>query len=120
MRSYRREGWLTGPRTMGAELIAQHPPPRHGRQLRRRQTDYFRGDVEGLRAVAIGAVLLYHDVAPLTGGYFGVDVFFVISDFLITGPALPAAVNQVEGVQLVDSAPTMCPHAPARRYWQTC
>ncbi|MGA8113820.1 MAG: acyltransferase family protein [Actinocatenispora sp.] len=55
---------------------------------------HFRGDVEGLRAVAIGAVLLYHaGVAPLTGGYIGVDVFFVISGFLITGLLLREATR---------------------------
>ncbi|MCZ9345616.1 acyltransferase, partial [Streptomyces sp. TRM76130] len=46
----------------------------------------FRPDIEGLRALAIGLVLLYHaGAARLAGGYVGVDVFFVISGFLITG-----------------------------------
>jgi peptidoglycan/LPS O-acetylase OafA/YrhL len=46
----------------------------------------FRPDVEGLRAVAVGLVVLYHASLPgLHGGYVGVDVFFVISGFVITG-----------------------------------
>lgn len=49
----------------------------------------FRPDVEGLRAVAILLVVLYHAGVPrLTGGYVGVDVFFVISGFVITGVLL--------------------------------
>ena len=54
----------------------------------------FRPDVEGLRAVAVLLVVLYHaGVGQLGGGYVGVDVFFVISGFVITGVLLRERVT---------------------------
>jgi peptidoglycan/LPS O-acetylase OafA/YrhL len=51
----------------------------------------FRPDVEGLRAIAVLMVLINHTGSGLLpGGYVGVDVFFVLSGFLITGLLLQA------------------------------
>lgn len=45
----------------------------------------YRDDIDGLRAISILAVLFYHlEVFNITGGFLGVDVFFVISGYIIT------------------------------------
>ena len=53
-------------------------PPATGRQ------GWLRLDIQGLRAVAVLLVVTYHSGVPLPGGFTGVDVFFVISGFVIT------------------------------------
>ena len=59
-----------------ASLAASPPPPPAEAE--------HRADVDGLRAVAVVAVILYHlDHALLPGGFVGVDIFFVISGFVV-------------------------------------
>ena len=44
----------------------------------------YRPEIDGLRAIAVLAVVLFHGGFSCPGGYVGVDVLFVISGFLIT------------------------------------
>ena len=60
--------------------------PPQGEQGQRAPHTGFRADIEGLRAVPLVAILLFHaDVPGVGGGFVGPDEFFIISGFLITG-----------------------------------
>jgi peptidoglycan/LPS O-acetylase OafA/YrhL len=71
--------------TVDADESLRATPEAVKAPVRAASSDRFRPDIEGMRAVAVVLVLLYHGFqAPFTGGFVGVDVFFVISGFLIT------------------------------------
>jgi len=56
-----------------------------GRRGRRTLKVPYEPGIDGLRAIAVTSVLLYHSAVPwVPGGFFGVEVFFVISGYLIT------------------------------------
>jgi peptidoglycan/LPS O-acetylase OafA/YrhL len=74
-----------GPATRGDLSVRGSGPVRKTAQ---------RADIQGLRAIAVVMVVIYHANLPLPAGFAGVDVFFVISGFVITG--------QIERLRLAD------------------
>ncbi len=75
----------------------------------------LRGDIQGLRAVAVLVVVAAHVGVPfLPGGFVGVDVFFVISGYLIAAAALPRGAAHRRGLDRLLLGPPRPPD-PARR-----
>ena len=67
------------------ELLDQHLDGHRSRSIPSRRQGTYRAEIDGLRALAVVPVILFHaGFRAFRGGFVGVDVFFVISGFLIT------------------------------------
>ena len=78
------------------------PTPLRGNAARSSTDKRYLPGLDGLRAVAVLAVIGYHLGVPwLPGGYLGVDIFFVLSGFLITGLLLDE-IQRTGRIDLVD------------------
>ena len=65
-----------------------------------KDTSLFRNDIQGLRALSVLAVIVFHyDSQILPGGFIGVDAFLVISGYLIT-QILLAKKRDTQGISL--------------------
>ena len=87
----RPSGPSTEPRGTGADTAPAGPGTGHA----------FRTDINGLRAIAVLAVVVYHAGIAIPGGFTGVDVFYVISGYLISSLLL-REVDRAGTVDLVE------------------
>jgi peptidoglycan/LPS O-acetylase OafA/YrhL len=88
MKSGYREGIVSGHAFGFGTAVDQRP------NLLAASSDHRR-DIDGLRAVAVLAIILFHaDLPGFSGGYVGVDIFFVISGYLIGGLLLRDLAGQ--------------------------
>eukprot|EP00606_Chrysophyceae_sp_TOSAG23-5_P000202 GSChrysophyteH2.ASY1.ANO1.1181.1 assembled CDS len=88
----------------------------NAREILQDSNSYFRGDIESLRGIAVVAVVIYHiDPSGFTSGFVGVDVFFVISGYVITSMLLRwHASNELDMLRFYSNRlKRLCPAATA-------